>query len=169
MRSNILTGNNRSRARGNLAGLTTSFEVVLFGSSRVGIQVNAQQQLCHLCRCRCRAYCKQGWPIIEALLADPGKVAICSNQHLCTDRWVPPVKVDGDSILVLIVLCHLQHGRHRLLKTSLRYQECTSSCCTHHLIAMWRSVFCTQGVRTMVTHLPLCHMLMRTHIYVYGM
>ena len=130
------------------------------------MQVSAQQQLCHLYCCRCSAYCKQGWPIIEALLADSGKVAICSNQHLCSDRWVAPVKVDGNSVHVLIMLCHLQHGRHRLLKTSLRHTERTRSCHTHLLTAKWRSNLCTQGVLTMVMHLSLqlCNMLMRIHV-----
>ena len=44
MRSSILIGNNRSKARENPAGLITSFEVVLFGSSRVCVQVSAQER-----------------------------------------------------------------------------------------------------------------------------
>ncbi len=120
---------------------TSHFSGIITGASKGGspwAELSAQQQLCWstgLYCCRCSAYCKQGWPIVEALLSDSGEVAICSNQHLCTDGWVAPVKVDCDSALILIVLSHLQHGRHRLLKTSTRHKECTSSLRKHCLIA----------------------------------
>ena len=54
---------------------------------------------------------KEWRAVIEALLADSGEVAIRTNQHLGTDRRLPPVKVKGDSVVLLIILSHLYRGR----------------------------------------------------------